>query len=391
MPIFFLPPAILSSKSFFHLFVEDRERYERHLNPTFSSPAGKNRADLYSRLRVGSNFDISKGLTAKLEYQNSHDLFWTPNLNGSTDNSDLLQGYVQYITGPTTLTGGRQKILLGDERLIGSTEWLSLSRSFDAGRVQSGQWDAWGGRLGVANNKPETARIGALTHTDKAWGTTSLIAKHDLGSVADIDIQTLNHFVTYDLCRIKLSADGAVQYGSNNGRDQRAWAWHVKASREVFAKTTLSVQGDAASGGGNADTSRTFDNLYPSNHNLYGLADTTAWKNMNHLGVLLENHITSDWSIRAGFHAFSLRDNSDAWYSATGGANVRSGGTFIDKTGQSGGDLGQELDFEAVLTSKKTGTLSAGIAFFNPGRFVQNVGGNSNEMTYGYIQYQVRF
>jgi len=391
MPLFLLAITPPDTPTWMHPYIEDRERYERHINPSFNSPADRNRADLYSRLRVGSTFDIRPNLTAKIEYQNSHDLFWTQALNGSTDNSDLSLAYVKYANSTETLIAGRQKIELGEQRLIGSTEWLTLARSFDAGRAQVGQWDVWGGKLGVANNKPEAAQIGAITHTDKNWGTTSVIAKHDLGAKANIDIQTLDHFVTHDFAGTAVSAEGALQTGSNNGRDQRAWAWHVKASRPILPKTTLSVQGDAASGGGNADTSRTFDNLYPSNHNLYGLADTTGWKNMNHLGVMLDNRVSTNWTVRASAHAYSLRDTSDAWYAATGGANPRSGGSFIDKTGLSGRDLGNEIDLEAILASKRSGTLSAGIAFFDPGHFVQAVGGHSNQMTYGFLQYQFRF
>jgi len=391
LSLIFLPAIAPQQLPTVTIYVSDRERYELHVNPTFSSPAGKDRVDLYSRLRVGATFEDGKRLKAKLEYQNSYDLFWTSPLNGSTDNSDVLLAYVNYSTPVVSLTGGRQKIELGEQRLIGSTEWLSLSRSFDAGRAQSGQWDAWAARLGVANNKPETARVDAVTHADKDWGTTSLIAKHDLGTISDIDIQTLDHFVSHNFWGTTLSAEAAVQTGSNNGKDQRAWAWHVQATRLILPKTTFSVEGDSASGGGNATTTRTFDNLYPSNHDLYSLSDLTGWKNMNHLGVLLENHLTPAWTLRAGAHAFSLRDPADAWYGATGAINPRPGGTFIDNTGLSGRDLGQELDFEAMFSMKHAGTLSAGIAFFNPGHYVQALSGNSNQMSYGFVQYQLRF
>jgi hypothetical protein len=165
----------------------------------------------------------------------------------------------------------------------------------------------------------------------------------------------------------------------------------LRASQDVLPKTTLKIEGNAASGGGNATTSRTFDNLYPSNHDLYGLADLVGWKNMNELAVKLENKSIPSLTLQAEAHAFSLRDPSDAWYSAVGTVNARSGGSFIDPTGSSGVDLGREFDLQAIYSTKKYGTLTAGIAFFEPGNYVQNLSGHSNQLTYGFLQYQIRF
>jgi len=33
----------------------------------------------------------------------------------------------------------------------------------------------------------------------------------------------------------------------------------------------------------------------------------------------------------------------------------------------------------------------AGVAFFKPGDFVQNLTGHSNQMVFGYVQYQIHF
>lgn len=384
-------PAISQAFVAIQPYVELRERLERHFNPTFSGAANKNRSDLFSRLRVGVGLKAGTAWAAKVEYQNSSDLYWTHPLNASSDNSDLSLGYVRYEVKAFAATGGRQKIELGQQRLIGSTEWLSLARSFDAARVSTGPWDAWFGKLGVANAKPETARVGALTHADRTWGTTSLIFKHDLAVASDTDEQTLDHFVSLHVGRLGFDVEGAVQSGTTNGRDQRAWAGHFRAAYDLTPRTTLSAVADAASGGGNATTSHTFDNLYPSNHDLYGLADLVGWKNMNHLGVALDNHPCKDLTLRLSGHAFTLRDPSDSWYGATGVANPRPGGTFVDPTGASGRDLGKELDVEAFWSLKKAGTVSTGIALFDPGNYVQKLSGTGDHVTYGFVQYQVRF
>lgn len=392
MLAFLLLPVFIDNIPTLGIYADLRERVEDHQNPTFYGDSGKNYENLYSRLRLGLDFDSKAKLGARLEYQVAGDLIWSQNGNSNTNNSDILLAYVDYSTGGVTGIGGRQKLELGQQRLIGSTEWLNLSRSFDAGRIESGQWDAWAGRLGVANNKPETARIEALGHTDKNWGTTTFIAKHDLGAVSGIDIQALDHLVAHDFGKVTVDAEGAVENGSSNGKDLRAWAWHLRASRPILPKTTLRLEANAASGGGNATTTRTFDNLYPSNHDLYGLADLVGWKNMNDYAIKIENHSFKSLTLSAEAHAFSLRDASDAWYNAVGAVNTGAGGAFKDPTGASGRNLGSEFDLLASYNMKSCGTLTAGVAMFDPAAFEQSVAGlGTNRLLYGFLQYGVKF
>jgi alginate export protein len=380
-----IPSAVFDSVRSLNLYIDDRERFERHLNPTFSSGANKNRSDLYTRLRLGVEYKASSLWEGRVEYQNADDLFWTHASNNSADSSDVSLAYAKYTSNSLTATGGRQRIELGQQRLIGSTPWLNLARSFDAGRAQYGSWDVWYGGIGVANTEPRTARVGAFTHSDKTWRDTSLIVKHDVGAKAHIDIETLDELVTHKFGNTTLDAEGALQYGNENGRDQQAWAWHARATQDLFAHTTLSLEADSSSGGGTGTVSRTFDNLYPSNHDLYGLADLVGWKNMNNLAIVLENKPCKDVTLRLEGHSFTLRDASDAWYSATGAT------TMIDATGKSGRNVGKELDFGASYAINHAGVISAGIALFQPGSYVQNVTGHSDHMTFGYLQFQTKF
>jgi hypothetical protein len=249
----------------------------------------------------------------------------------------------------------------------------------------------WGGTLGLANKDTKTVRLADLTRSDKTWGTASLILKHDKGALASIDEQTLDYFVKHKWGKTTADAEAAYQTGSNNEKDQRAWAYHARVSQEFWQHTSFSLEANAASGGGNRTTSRTFDNLYPSNHGLYGLADTTGWKNMNYFGARLENHSVTGLTLRATEQSLSLRDPRDAWYSFSGAANTRPGGVFQDPTGKSGLQLGDELDFEAIYSLKKLGAISAGVSLFSPRDFVRNLAGHADQGTFGYLQYEVKF
>jgi hypothetical protein len=391
MPVL-LALTSLFSQPWFRPYIEDRERYERHINPTFNGPKDANRSDLYNRVRLGANFDFSHGLKATLEYQNATDLYWTKAANSMTHNSDASLAFADYAAMKYDFSLGREKIALGEMRLIGPTEWTNLSRSFDVARAKSGPWDLWGGTLGMANKDTKTVRLADLTHLDKTWGTTSLILKHDLGSMASIDEQTLDHFVKRKFGNTTADAEAAVQIGANNLKDQSAWAYHARLTQDLFKKTTFSIEADAASGGSTSTISRTFDNLYPSNHDLYGLADTTGWKNMTYFAARLENRPSDRLWLRVSEQTFSLRDASDAWYSFSGAANAKSGGgVFQDPSGKSGTQLGSELDAEASWDLKKAGSFSAGLALFSPGDFVKNITQRDDNETFCYLQYQVRF
>jgi hypothetical protein len=391
MPFLLPPPATFSQIPWFHPYLDLRERYERHINPSFNGPKDANRSDLYNRYRIGAKFDIAQSFKATLEYQNATDLFWTKTGNGITHNSDVSLAYGQYNSKNLDVSLGREKISLGEMRLIGPTEWTNLSRSFDVAYLDSGPWILWGGALGMANKDTKTVRLADLTHGDRTWGTTSILLKHDKGSVATMDEQTLDHFVTHRWGNTVVDAEAALQYGSNNFKDQRAWAYHASVGQDVIPKTTVSLEFNAASGGGNSTTNRTFDNLYPSNHDLYGLSDMTGWKNMNYLAAKVENHTFKSLTLKAAAQTFTLNSAKDGWYNYAGNVNTRAGGVFQDPTGKSGTKLGDELDFEGTYNLKAYGEVSTGVAFFQPGDFVKNLSGHSDTETFFFLQYQVKF
>ncbi|HWD37881.1 MAG TPA: alginate export family protein [Fimbriimonas sp.] len=387
--IFQIPTDYVSIKP----YVDLRERYERHINRKFVSSADDSRSDMLTRFRVGLDLGAQKyGLTGKIEYQYAHDWFWMQPQNGSARNSDLSLGWLRYQAPDKSwwAQAGRQKIAIGQQRLIGMAEWTTLGRSFDALRVGHGQWDIWGGKLGVATVKPETARVAALTHTDPKWGQGSIIYKHDVAPKGKIDIETLDYVADYPIWTGKLDGEGALQFGNDNGKTQQAWAYHIRYTLPILPKTTASIEYNAASGGSTSDTNRTFDSLFPTNHDLYGLSDLSVWRNLNDLAFTVQTDAVKNLTLKGEYHIQSLRDASDGWYGSNG-INPRVGGSFVDPTGKSGRDLGNEVDLLGIYKTKNLGTFQAGIAFFNPGDFIKSFTGHANQQIYGFLQYQVLF
>jgi hypothetical protein len=59
MLLFHVPLANNDTTPQIQIYAEDREQFQRHVNPTFSDAVNKNRSDLYSRLRIGANVKLS--------------------------------------------------------------------------------------------------------------------------------------------------------------------------------------------------------------------------------------------------------------------------------------------------------------------------------------------
>lgn len=388
MPFFHLPPFDLQKiKPTFEI----RERYERRVDKDFDDATPDSRSDLFTRVRAGARFDLNSSVRAEIRYQFAQDLTWTDPLNFSTTNSDVDLAYIEAKHSGWMITVGRQKIALGQQRLIGPLEWSNYPRSFDAVRVRKGAFDAWISRIQLGPGEPDDLVLGAITRRDPRLGEASVIQKHDKSTGRVIDITTLDELVQKELDGFRLEFEGAAQFGHSAGRRQEAWALHARVGRTLSSDVQAFVEANSASGGGDADVSRTFDNLYPTNHPYYGLMDMQGWRNMNELVAGLDFSVTKSLGLRISGHLFSLRDVSDTWYAASGAANRFPGKVYQDPTGRSGRDVGRELDLEANWTVNKDSVLSAGLGLFNPGRFVERVRGSSDPQTWGYVSWSFRY
>ncbi|RYG26709.1 hypothetical protein EON82_02310 [bacterium] len=370
-------------------YVEIRERFERRTDRDFNGRADDNRSDLLSRFRVGATFQKSR-LSGQLEYQFAHDWAWSQSANLSARNSDASLANLTYANGGSSLTAGRYKLALGSQRLIGPLEWSNVPRSFDGLHVDSGKWLAYAFKLGVARPMPRDARVAGASYVERSYQVNAIL-KHNEVVGGDEDIVTINPWFHRPYGAWNVDLEGALQYGDFGARKQEAWALHGQVGYAVDAKTGLYVVANAASGGGDSDTRRTFDTLYPTAHNLYGLADMVGWQNSREISFGVTHRPRPNLSLRAAYHRFWLADAKDAWYNALGVPNGRVGGVFVDPTGRSGRDLGSEIDLEATYGFRKNITFSGGVAAFSPGSFVRRVSGDDRTQVFGYLQAQFRF
>ena len=370
--------------------IEFRGRYERRTDTDFNGAANDNKSILYSRYRPGVSWKYGKEWSGLLQYQYAHQLTWSQAGNSSLENSDVFQAFAVRKVGDTKLTIGRQKLNFGTNRLIGSPDWSHTGRSYDAVRYQTKKLDVFGARIGVAAGRPNFARVFGVG-VDNNLGTTSLIYKHDVTSTGDVDHYTLDQTYNHDFGFAKLEAEGALQSGRASGKNQEAWAVHLQLSKNVGKKFTEYIEVNSASGGSNATTTRTFDNLYAANHLIYGLMDIQGWKNMNQISVGAKYDLKKDTCVSFRASSNDLRDPSDGWYGIGGSINKSGSTSLRDATGQSGRHVGEEYDLEMTFKTKTKGTFSGGLAMFTPGTFVKTMVGSSHNQYWGYLQYTVKF
>jgi hypothetical protein len=393
MPFIPIPPIDFSALDIPKVTptIEIRERLERRDNPDFQDATPDGRTNLLSRIRVGARAELNPRVRAEIRYQYAHDLAWTSARNFSREASDIDLAYVEIRDGETLTTVGRQKIAVGRQRLIGPLEWVNVPRSFDGVRVRHREYDAWAAQIGNGPGESRNQFLAGITRKDLVLGETSLFFKHDKVAAGTQDLATLAHTYNTTFGTTAVVVEGAAQAGRNFGRRHEAWALNARATQPLAAGVRGFIEASAASGGPSSGVSRTFDNLYPTNHPFYGLMDLQGWKNMNELALGIEYAPRPNLSMRVEYHGFGLRDARDAWYGAGGAPNRWSGGAFADPTGQSGRDVGRELDLEVTWHARPNTTVMAGLGVFTPGSFVRNVRGSADRQVWGFVQAQVRF
>jgi hypothetical protein len=183
------------------------------------------------------------------------------------------------------------------------------------------------------------------------------------------------------------SAEAIAERGSDGPNAIRAWASTVGAAYR-FEKTggrpRLFAQYDFASGDHRSTdgTHGTFDTMYPTAHDRFGLTDQFGWQNISTArgGVTVEPH--HRWTLTAQYLNFSLTSATDGLYNTSGGLIVR------DPTGRSGTHIGEECDFYSWYELNSHVNIGAGVGHLMPGSFLSNT---TTGPTFNYSYFAVNF
>lgn len=369
-----------------------RGRFE---DPSGSNVSNENSDGYYlSRIRVDLGIRPSSWLRFFVEAQDARvgGYNTSPAPNTVSNPIELRQGYVE-LNRPgglaLTVKAGRQTLIFGGERLVGASDW-GISRTFDAvdltlsaGRAKV---DLFAGSVVLIDptrfdrHKPGEHLYGAYGSVQKVlpgmniepyllWKQTLLVAG-EKGGIGDALIVTPGvRIFGKTLRRLDYTAELAVQRGSYSADSVSAMAgsyvagWTLNGS--AF-KPRISVEFNHASGdpASKDGTRQTFDQLYPTNHSYYGIADQMGWKNMRNPRVGFDFEPIKKWKLRADFNEFYLATTQDGLYNA-------SGTRIVLNRAATSRHVGSEADFIALYKFSKMWTFGGGYGHLFPGEYLK--------------------
>ena len=373
------------------------------------------RDDVFSLLRVFGHTDWKFGNHVRLYLEGRTAHAWGRTLPGLSRTVDVdefdiwntfLEGRFSAAGHEVTITGGRQELEFGRQRLVSPLDWVNTRRIFDGVRAtvtsrdQRWTFDGfWTRPVRVrkyafnATNVEQTFSgvYGTYRHSSAAMDGYLLVhtIAGDTGSATPGTTRFTagGRMATATDRPLRFEGETALQWGEARGRDIRAWM--VSLGPRYTWRTTsapwLGVGYDYATGDPDAgdDQAETFDQLFPLGHGFLGFIDLVGRQNVN--VVVLQ---TGFWpardtlSVAVDLHVIRLAEAADALYGAGGNAF---------RTGTAGEtDVGQELDLTVAWRAALRATLQSGFHWFSAGRFLERTG-PSESVSHVYTQLRYDF
>lgn len=393
-------------------------RYRLELRDDFNFNDSTYEDDALNLFRSRLNLDLSLGphLRVFAEGQDAES-FASSGLHRNAafvNRLDLRQLYGEakspYKEVPLSVKVGRQELVYGDERFVGSFGWSNVTRVFDAVKTVYTpfhwlQVDGWFSQVVPVNR----SQADSAAHDDNFYGfysalkpvtdhvlDTFLFIRHNRnneiigekpGGRGQLKEYTLGNRFKGRKWNFDYGIEWALQFGSRAHDDIRAWAWHNDVGYTFdFIPWDPRISFEYNHGSGDSDPKdgnfENFDNLFPTNHPHYGYMDFFSLRNMDNikLGFDVKPHTRVKFS--TDYHWFFLDTNGSAWFNAGQGV-IRSARAGASST------VGQEIDL--LASWKMTGhvTLLLGYSHFHAGAFAQDTGNHDNAHFF-YLQTSVK-
>lgn len=314
------------------------------------------------------------------------------------NHADLRQGYVEVgrAGSPGVLVRvGRQDISLGEQRLLGGLDWTNTARAFDAVRATLTRPGLRADVFVAAVVVPAPRRADRRRTDERLYAAylaldqavprgllePYLVVKDMDEAIGERGDRGDGRTVTIGF-RSAGTLRGGVDYSLEHAW-QRGWlasdrvsarAGHVRAGwRPGGVPWALRLvgevnhaSGDRASGDGRRGT---FDQLYPTNHAKYGIADIMGWRNMRDAmaGVDLRPHPRV--TLTADVHGLWLATTNDGLYAA-------GGGRLLLNRAATSRRVATELDVQVQVRATRRLAVAGGVAYVRSGGYlVQTTGG----------------
>jgi hypothetical protein len=410
----FAPASLLNEQlpSWISFGWEERFRYEGYHNASFKLQ--NNDSYLLLRSRLSMTLKPSAWLKLVTQLQDARPFMqkppWSPpNLNAW----DLKLAYLQIGDQEKhwiSVRVGRQLINYNDT-IIAESEWRNQGRSYDAAVAnlhyssyrlglfaasavvpfaegishhQEGNnvYGAYGGLDHIIPNSMLEPLVLWRVQPSVAIETTSNIRTGKQSEWASglrfkgVVWKSLDYSSEYIFERGNDGPNGIRAYGTTDGlgyRIQQAW-WNPR----VF------WQYDYASGDKNQrdGVHATFDTMYPTAHDRFGIADLVGWQNIISERVGLTIEPRHRWTITGQYLDVWLASATDALYNSSGAAIVR------DATGKSGTHVGEEYDGYTWYELNRHLNVGVGVGHLQGGEFLQKT---TKAPNYNYPYFAINF
>jgi hypothetical protein len=396
-----------------HFSGEYRIRPEDHT--AYSFTPGNNDGLVLSRLRLNLEFTPTPWFHAFVQAQDSEAPAIAQNhITTSIKNVfDLRQAYVQFQNGEKgwfRFRVGRQELRYGQERLIGVSDWTNAPRVFDAFRLVLGtakdHVDLFSASVVVNNPVAFDNHAGGMNFHGMYGSVSSLIPKarvepyvfwkalprvrSEEGIAGDENLWTYGLRWTGQLpLNFDYTVEAAKQTGNLSNDSIASWAGYANVGysfpRSRF-KPRLLVQYDYASGDDKLKDGKveTFDQLYPSNHDVFGLVDLFGWRNIVQQRAGVETKPAKHLSLLVDFRDIYIANGNDSLYNSAGAVLVKT-----PKAGAMHRDVGLEPDVSGKYDIRENVTVGAGYGYLFAGRFLtENSAGDRASIVYTYATYK---
>jgi hypothetical protein len=376
--------------------LDERLRYEGYSGSGFKP----NVSDSYllNRLRVGMLLQPTPWFKVVAQVQDARSFLQTPPL-GPPNNArwDLKLAYAQFGDSEQTIsvTVGRQLIDY-NSTIISNSEWRNQARSYD-GIVTNIRVNRFRAALFAASVvNPLLTGISHHQEGNNIYGAFGWIMRMlPRSSIEPFVLWRVAPNIAVEASKTKTGhldekASGFRIRGTGIGNFdyryevvlERGWAgpnsidaWATTAGlgytlASLGWKPRLFAGYDYASGDKNPTDGAhgTFDAMYPTAHDRFGIADQFGWQNIVAWrgGATIIPH--RRWSLTAQYLNLWLASATDAAYNSSGGVILR------DPTGKSGRHLGEEFDVYTWYEINREVHIGTGIGHLLPGEFIATAG-----------------
>ncbi|HTU26836.1 MAG TPA: alginate export family protein [Pirellulales bacterium] len=385
---------------------EERVRYMNQINSRLTSLI--NRYTL-TRSRIYLDVWYTDLFRVYVEMQDSQTTPQSqPPLASDADHADLLNLFAdlklgEYDDSPIYLRGGRQELNYGSQRLISSSDFPNVRRTFSGikGFWRSENWDLDGfavepvemlvDRFDQPNPRIQFAGIwsnyrpcqGQQIDTYYLFlDDTNQTASGNFGAVGGYDVSTLGARYAGDWENSLWDFEGMYQFGRYVNEQTIAGGSATGLGRRFASLPSTPqfwVYYEWASGNRypGDPVHRTFNQLYPWGHAYFGYLDLVGRQNIRDLNMQFTCFPTKWITPVVQYHIFRLDSARDALYAANG-AVLR-----YDPTGAAGRDVGDEIDFTVNFHVSEHQDVFVGYSKLFAGSFIKQTGpGGSPEVTY---------